>query len=145
MVLFARSLIGGGEEPGYLTVGATAVKRGDPVKAGASAAVHIPITAAADVVVGVVQSDAAIGATVAYDRATLWNVFIVPCSAAKKYVDASDRFTTCDFDTFTSGSMSIDPATDTSHSVLMLGLADKEANDTNGNKTLSIFQLRAYK
>ncbi len=63
-------------------------------------------------------------------------VFEVACSSDEKYVDASDRYTTCDIDTYTSGAMGIDPATDTNHHVQILGLAEGESDDTNGNKVL---------
>lgn len=63
-------------------------------------------------------------------------VFEVACSSDEKYVDATDRFTTCDIDTYTSGAMGIDPATDSNHHVQILGLAEGESDDTNGNKVL---------
>lgn len=133
-----------GREPDiqHWTVGATAVKQGDPCKIGASANLLIPITAAADVVIGVATHDAAIGAQVAIIPANGDTVFRIKCSSTKKYVAASDKYTLCDFDTFTSGAMSIDPATDVGHSVRMLDLSPDSVNDTNGNYALCIFNLR---
>jgi len=63
-------------------------------------------------------------------------VFEVECSSDEKYVDASDRYTTCDIDTYTSGEMGIDPATAGKAHVFILGLAEGESDDTNGNKVL---------
>ena len=143
-VHFAKTLSGWAEEPAYAVVGATAVKAGDPIKAGATANVVIPMTAAADSIRGVADEAAAVGATCSYMRATIWNVFIFPCSAAKKFVASADTMTLCDFDTFTSGAMSIDPATDVSHDVLMISLADDELDDTVANKVLGLFNLRAW-
>jgi len=129
-------------EPIYETVGATAVKKGDPVKAGATANVVIPITAAGDIVIGVAMHDAAIGAVVALMPVNAEVVYAVKCASTKKYVASADKWTTCDFTDFTSGAMKIDPATAAQGDVLMIGLADNELDNTNENVTLCIFQKR---
>ena len=141
-IKYLRCLDGKEPEMGIWTVGATAVKAGDPCKKGASAHLLIPITAAADVVVGMAMHDAAIGASVSIIYATESTVFQIPCSAAKKYVASADKYTQCDFDTFTSGAMSIDPATDTAHSVFTLDLASGSPDNTNANQCQCIFNLR---
>lgn len=141
-VTYQKTIDGSAPEIMYWTVGATAVKMGDPVKIGASANLVIPITASTDKVVGVALHDAAISGTVALVMATGATLFKIRCTAAKKYVASADKFTTYDFDTFTSGAMSADPATDTNHSVFAYDLAAGETDNTNANAALCIFNLR---
>lgn len=141
-VEYKKTLDGSAPEIRTYTVGATAVKMGDPVKVGAAANLVIPITAAGDVVRGVALHDAAISGTVSVVQATDMTVFKIKCSATKKYVASADMCTQCDFDTFTSGAMSIDPATDVSHSVFLYDLSPDSVDNTNANYVLAIFNLR---
>lgn len=87
--------------------------------------------------------------------ATPWNVFIFTCAADKKYVEADDRFTACDFNSWVTTLMTIDPVTDATSMIHMLKLADSSlwtiaatplANADNivGNRVEGIFKQRAY-
>jgi hypothetical protein len=146
-VKYLREITGGtAPELVSYVVGATAVKKGDPVKIGATQALVIPITAAGDTVVGVAEADAAIGASILIRPVTAYSLFRIQCASTKKYVDATDRLTTADFTVFTSGAMQIDPATDSSHSVLMyqLNAAAGVADNTAQNYVECIFNVRRF-
>jgi len=140
-----RRLDGQGSHLLTMTVGATAVKQGDPCMIGAAQNLVVPITAATDVVVGVATHDAIVGAEVRMIPADGMQVFKFRCKSDKKYVDGTDRWTLCDFVVFTAGAMTIDPATDAGHSIYLIKLADGETDNSNGNAALGVFNLKYVK
>lgn len=138
-----RNLLGGSTEIEHIEL-AEACKKGDVLVAdetGADNNTAALMDDAAELPIGVALEDGSIGDVVSYTPAYPWNVFAIKTAATKKYVAAADRFTRCDFTVFTSGGMQIDPATDVSHNVLMLGLADGESDDTVQNVVLAVFNL----
>ena len=132
-ITYQRSLTGNAPYLFAAKVGATAVKMGDFVKLGATKDVVISITASTDKVLGLALHDAAIGAQVAIILANGETIFKIKSSSAKKFVVGTSNWTVCDFDTFTSGAMTADPATATNSQLLMIELASGEADNTNGN------------
>ena len=138
-IVWYKNLLGGSTETYEATVGATAVKKGDILIAGASAEVVIPMIAADTVVVGVATHDAAVGATVSYWPSFPWNAFAIKCDGTKTYVDASDRWTCCDVVDFTSGDMRIDPAVATASDFMLLGMADGETDSEAENIAYGVF------
>jgi hypothetical protein len=132
-ITYQRSLTGNAPYLFSAKVGATAVKMGDFVKLGATKEVVIPITASGDKILGMALHDAAISAQVAIILANGETIFKIKSSSAKKFVVGTSNWTVCDFDTFTSGAMTADPATATNSQLLMIELASGEADNTNGN------------
>jgi hypothetical protein len=143
-IVWVKNLLGGSTILLTDTVGATAVKKGDPLKVGATDDLVIPITAADQVVIGVATHDAAVGAEVAYVPAFPWNVFAIKCDGAIQYVDTTDRYIACDFVDFTSGDMRIDPDTVAAGDVVIVGLADGETDSENENVVLAYFTDTAW-
>ena len=138
-IVWIENLLGGSTPIMTDTVGATAVKKGDPLQVGATDDLVIPMTAADQVIIGVATADGAVGAEVTYVPAYPWNVFAIKCDGAIQYVDTTDRYIACDFVDFTSGDMRIDPDTVTAGDVIILGLADGETNSENENVVRCIF------
>ena len=138
-IVWVKNLLGGSTIEMEGTVGATAVKKGDILIAGATAEVLIPMIAVDTVVVGVATNDAAVGGTVNYTPAFPWNVFAIRTATATPYDDSADKFTCCDVVDFTSGAMEINPEDGTASDVLLYGLADGETDDTADNVALCIF------
>lgn len=115
-------------------------KDGDVIVPYASAANQADLMDdTAEAPLGVLVGDTDAAAEGAYIPCRPEYIFEVQCSSDEKYVDADDRDTTCDIDTYTSGAMGIDPATDANHHVFILGLVDGESDDTDGNKVLVKF------
>lgn len=138
-IVWVKNLLGGSTELMTDTVGATAVKKGDPLQKGATDDLVIPMTAADQQIVGVATCDGAVGDEVTYVPAFMWNVFAIKCDGACTYVDDEDRYIACDFVDFTSGDMRIDPDTETAGDVIPIGLADGETDEENENVVLCIF------
>jgi hypothetical protein len=141
-ITYQRSFTGNAPYLFVAKVGATAVKMGDFVKLGATKDVVIPITASTDKILGMVLHDAAIGAQVSLIIANGETIFKVKSSAAKKFVNGTSNWVVCDFDTFTSGAMTADPATATNSQMTMIELASGEADNTNGNYFYAVVQNR---
>ena len=138
-IVWYKNLLGGSTETYEATVGATAVKKGDILIAGASAEVVIPMIAADTVVYGVATHDAAVGAKVLYWPAFPWNAFAIKNDGTKSYVSTSDYFTECDMVDFTSGDMRLDCATHTAADFLILGLCDGETDSEAENVVFGVF------
>lgn len=145
-ISFARNRQGGSTEILIMTT-AEAVKKGDVLVADESGADNNTVARmddTAELPVGVALHDVASGEEVSFIPASPENIFYIKTSPTKKYVAAADRFTTCDFDTYTSGAMTIDPATDTQHHVQILGLKDGESDDTAANVVEAVFVQSGY-
>lgn len=138
---FRRMLNGGECELLISTVGAVAVKTGDAVKVGATQNVVIPITAVKDLVVGVAQHDAAIGAEVSLLQVTAYTVFEA-IGVTTAYVEATYRYLNADSG-FVSGAMVVNPAVvTTTGDVQMLRLAGNTLSAVIGNHFEVIFLNR---
>jgi len=119
-----------------------AVKEGDALKLGTNKNEVTPVTAGADLVIGVASHDADAGEEVAVYPAGPQSIFEVP-TVTTGYVEATYKYQKCDITDFTSGAMKIDPATTTSGQVKMVELQDGETSGSIGNKVLVAFTLRA--
>lgn len=139
---YVKDLVGLHNVLVHATVGAVAVKEGDPIKVGASQDVVIPVTAAADAILGVASHAAAVGDDVLYYPATPTAVFEVT-TVTTGYAEATHKWNTCDLAAFTSGAMTANPGADVSHQLLMLGLEDGETSGSAGNKMLVKINQRA--
>lgn len=145
-IYWVKNLLGGTTEIDEITL-AEDCKKGDVLVADESGGDNDTAALmddAAELPIGVALEDGETGDVVNYIPATPWNVFAIKTASTKKYVASADRFTYCDFTDFTSGAMQIDPATDSSHNVLMLGLADGETDDEAQNVVLAVFNLSGY-
>jgi hypothetical protein len=138
-IVWVKNLLGGTTIEMEAVVGATAVKKGDPVIKGATDDLLIPMTAADQQVVGIATHDAAVGATLTFVPAFPWNVFAIKCDGAKLYEESTDRYIACDFVDFTSGDMRIDPDTEAAGDVIPIALADGETDAEAENVVYCIF------
>jgi len=138
-IVFYENLLGGSTITMEQTVGATAVKKGDPLQKGATDDLVIPMTAADQPIVGVALADAAVGAEVAFIPAFPWNVFAIKCDGACLFEASTDQYIACDFVDFTSGDMRIDPDTEAAGDVIPIGLAPGETDALAENIVLCIF------
>ena len=120
-IYFVKSLLGGGERLDYVEVD-EAVKRGDVIVSATDKSHAARLDDNAEFALGVATHDAAVNTICAYVPAAPWNVFSFLLTAA--YDDSADRYTYCDFDVFTTGAMSINPETDSTHMVWLFGRPD---------------------
>ena len=121
-IYFVKNLLGGTTELDYIEVD-EAVKRGDVIVPATDKSHAARMDDTAEFALGVVTHDSAINTIVAYIPATPWNVFAF-LTETTGYDDSTDRHTTCDLTVFTSGAMAVNPNTDATNMVWMLGGVD---------------------
>ena len=117
-IYFVKNLLGGTTELDYIEVN-EAVKRGDVIVSIGDKSHAERLDDDAEFALGVVTHDAAANTMCAFIPAAPWNLFAFLLNG--NYDDSADRHTHCDFDTFTTGAMAIDPTTDSTHMVWLMG------------------------